>query len=92
MKMSTRKLTAPMVTALVVLGLYGPAASAADEVVAYGAAAATLAKESQELFRTERRNYIRSLDDEFKATLAQDLKGITAPHLRLANLELPGRG
>ncbi|WP_428100643.1 hypothetical protein [Candidatus Rariloculus sp.] len=90
--MSTRKLTAPVVTALVVLGLYGQAASAAEEVVAYGAAAAALAKESQELFRTERRNYFRSLDDEFKATLAQDLEGITAPRLRLAIHELPSRG
>lgn len=90
--MATRKLTGLVATALLVLGLHGQSASATEEVVAYGAQDAALARQSRELFRSERHDYIRSLGHEFKETLGEDLKGIPAPHLRLASLELPNRG
>ena len=90
--MTTRKLTRLVATALLVLGLHGQSASATEEVVAYGAEDAAVARQSQALFRSERHDYIRSLDREFKETLGEDLKGIRAPQLRLASLELPNRG
>ncbi len=63
-----------------------------EEVTAYGAEDAAVARQSRELFRSERQDYIRSLNHEFKATLGEDLKGVRAPRLRLASLELPNRG
>ena len=90
--MATRKLTGLVATALFVLGFHAQSASATEEVVAYGAELAAVARQSRELFRSERQDYIRSLDHEFKATLGEDLKEIRAPRLRLATLELPNRG
>lgn len=90
--MATRKLTGFVATALLVLGFHSQSASAIEEVVAYGAQDAAVARQSRELFRSERQDYIRSLDHEFRQTLGEDLKGVRAPHLRLASLELPNRG
>lgn len=90
--MATRKLTGFLATALLVLGFHGQSASAMEEVTAYGAEDAAVARQSRELFRSERQDYIRSLNHEFKATLGEDLKGVRAPRLRLASLELPNRG
>lgn len=92
MEMATRKLTGFVATALLVLGFHSQSASATEEVVAYGAEVAAQARQSRELFRSERQDYIRSLDHEFKETLGEDLAMIRAPRLRLASIELPNRG
>lgn len=92
MTMATRKLTGFVATALLVLGFHSQGASAMEEVVAYGAEDAAVARQSRELFRSERQDYIRSLDHELTATLGEDLSVIRAPRLRLASLELPNRG
>lgn len=90
--MATRKLTGFLATALLVLGFHGQSASAMEEVTAYGAKDAAVARQSRELFRSERQEYIRSLDHELQETLCEDLKVIRAPRVRLASLELPNRG
>ena len=90
--MATRQLKGLVATALLVFVLYGQSAFAMDEVVAYGAEDAALARQSRELFRSERQDYIRSVEHELRATLVESPKGIGAPRLRLANLDVPNRG
>jgi hypothetical protein len=92
--MFTRKLITPSssLSAALLVGLFSHQAAASEEVVVYGAEAAAKAEAQQAQFRSELDEYVRSLNEQIKVNLDQDLKQLTAPKLFLASGETPIRG
>jgi len=86
----TRKALAPVVAGLLV-GLLAQQASATEEIVVYGSAASVV-KVDPAVFRAEIDSYIRTLNNELRITLDQDLKRMPAPKLELASNDAPARG
>ena len=87
----TQKLLAPVVIGLTA-GLLAQQASATEEIVVYGSAAAAGFRVEQSVFRAELDNYIRTLNAELRITLDQDLKRTLTPKLELASNATPARG
>jgi hypothetical protein len=85
----TQKLLAPVVIGLTA-GLLAQQASATEEIVVYGSAAAVGTE--QTVIRAEIASYVRSLNAELRTTLDQDLKRSLAPKLELASNTARARG
>jgi len=79
----TRNRLAPVVAGLLV-SLLARQASATEEIVVYGTAAATV-KIDPAVFRAQIDDYMRTLSNELRITLDQDLKRMPAPKLELAS-------
>jgi hypothetical protein len=92
--MLTRMPTQPKASIAVVLlaGILGQAAAATEELVVNGAEVAARAKEGEALFRSDMKEYVRSLNHDLKAKLDKEFKRIEAPRLTLALNEASGRG
>jgi hypothetical protein len=87
----TQKLLAPVVIGLTA-GLLAQQASATEEMVVYGSAAAAGFRVGQSVFRADIESYIRSVNAELRITLDQDLKRTLAPKLELASTATRARG
>jgi hypothetical protein len=87
----THKLLTPVVIGLTA-GLLAQQASATEEMVVYGSAAAAGFRVEQSVFRAELDNYIRTLNAELRITLDQDLKRTLTPKLELASNTTRTRG
>jgi hypothetical protein len=74
------------------VGLLSHQASATEEIVVYGSEAVAAAAVEQAAFESERQDYLRSLNEQLKATLEQDLKRIAAPTLQIASSGAATRG
>lgn len=93
--MATRKLLSSGATLVIGLaaGLLAQQASATDEIVVYGnAAAANGAKAAPEAYRAEVESYMRSVGEQIKATVDANLKRAPTPKLEVATNELQARG
>jgi hypothetical protein len=92
--MVTRKLiaTGKSLAVGLTVGLLARQATATEELVVYGTPTAVEVAAQHALFRTEIDGYIRSLNEQLRSTLDQDLKGLLAPKLELASAELRARG
>jgi regulator of sirC expression with transglutaminase-like and TPR domain len=88
--MVTRNRLAPIVAGLFV-GLLAQQASATEEIVVYGSAAAAV-KVDPAVFRAEIDNYVRTLSSELRTTLDQDSKRMPVPKLELASNTTTTRG
>jgi hypothetical protein len=87
----THKLLTPVVIGLSA-GLLAQQASATEEIVVYGSAAAAGFRVERSVFQAEIENYIRSLNAELRIALDQDLKRTLTPKLELASAEAATRG
>lgn len=93
--MLTRKLIASSSSLSVALlvGLFSHQVAASEEVVVvYGADVAAKAEAQDAAFQAEMNEYVRSLNEQIKVNLDQELKQLTAPKLFLASGETPIRG
>lgn len=93
MSMVARKLFTPgkTVVAALLVGLLGQQA-AADEIVVYGRAASVGVGVDERALRTEVETYIRSIDRELKAALAETLRRGSEPKLEVASATEPAQG
>ena len=87
----THKLLTPVVIGLAA-GLLAQQASATEEMVVYGSAAAAGFRVERSVFQAEIDNYIRSLNAELRIALDKDLKSTLTPKLELASTAPPARG
>jgi hypothetical protein len=87
----TRKLLTPVVMGLSA-GLLAQQASATEEMVVYGSAAAVGTRVEQSVLREDIESYIRSMSAEVRAALEQDLKPASTPKLELASAPARTRG
>jgi hypothetical protein len=92
--MVTRKLINPSLalSAASLLGLFSHPAAATEEIVVYGAEVAAKAVHQEAAFRSEIDAYVRSLNEQIKVTLDNDLKQVSVPKLMLAQSETGIRG
>ena len=93
--MATRKFLSPGATLVVGLaaGLLAQQASATEEFVVYGnAAAAVGVRAAPEAYRAEVESYMRSVGEQIKATVDANLKRAATPKLQVATNELQARG
>ena len=74
------------------VSLLANVAAANDELVAYRAPVIAAVIVDGQMFRSEIDSYIRSLNEELRTTLGQDLRRDLAPKLELASNELRARG
>ena len=74
------------------LGLFSHPAAATEEIVVYGAEVAAKAIHQKAAFRSEIDAYVRSLNEQIKVTLDNDLKRVSVPKLILAQSETGIRG
>ncbi|HEX5046658.1 MAG TPA: hypothetical protein VFX89_06015 [Gammaproteobacteria bacterium] len=90
--MATRRLLSPGATLVVGLaaGLLAQQASATEEFVVYGNAAASRA--APQAYRAEVESYMRSVSAQIKATVDANLKRAATPKLEIATNELQARG
>jgi len=87
----THKLLTPVVIGLSA-SLLAQQASATEEMVVYGSAAAAGFRVEQSVFRADIENYIRTVNAELRIALDQDLKRTSTPKLELAGTATRGRG
>lgn len=88
-----RKITTP--AALVVglsVGLLAQNAMAGEGFPVYRAPALADVKVDEQAFRSDIDSYIRSLNEQLRSTLGQDLRLNLAPKVELASNELRARG
>jgi len=92
--MATRKLLSPGATLVVGLaaGLLAQQASATEELVVYGNAAAVGVRATPEAYRAEVESYMRSLGEQIKATVDANLKRAATPKIEVATNQLQARG
>ena len=93
--MATRKLLSPGATLVVGLaaGLLAQQASATEEFVVYGnAAAAVGVRAAPEAYRAEVESYMRSVGEQIKATVDANLQRAATPKIEVATSELQARG
>lgn len=68
-----------------VVGLLAQQATATEEMVVYGTAAAAEARVEPAMFRAEIENSINSFNEQLRAMLERDLKLALAPKVELAS-------
>ena len=92
--MATRKLLNPGATLVIGLaaGLLAQQASATEEIVVYGNAAAIGVRAAPEAYRAEVESYMRSVGEQIKATVDANLKRAATPKLEVATIGLQARG
>ena len=92
--MFTRKLNNPRAGLIVglVAGLLSQMTAATEEVVVNGREAAATAQAEEARFQSEMKDYAQSLNQNLKATLDKEIKGLPAPKLQLAIAEISTRG
>lgn len=90
--MATRRLLSPGATLAIGLaaGLLAQQASATDEFVVYGDAAAVRA--APQAYRAEVESYMRSVGAQIKAAVDANLKRAATPKIEVATNELQARG
>ncbi len=88
------RILAPGATAAVaaLLGSVSQQAAATEEIVVYGTEVLAQLEAREAMFRSEMDEYIRSLNEQIKATLLESVKSRAAPKLELASIEEPVRG
>jgi hypothetical protein len=79
-------------SAVALLGMFSHQAAATEEIVVYGAEVAATAVLQEAVFRSEIDAYVRSLNEQIKVTLDNDLRRVSAPKLILAESETGIRG
>lgn len=89
--MITRTLFIPSLASSVALatGLFSHQSAATEEIVVYGR---NIAHVQEAHFRSELNEYVRSLDEQIRTTLDENLKAVPAPKLLLAESETVTRG
>lgn len=91
--MFTRTLSVPgFAAAAALMGMFSQQVAATEEIVVYGAEAAALAEAQQALFQTQMDEYVRSLSEQIRTTLQDDVKRLAAPKVELASSESAIRG
>ena len=80
------------VLAVLALGASGAPVAAMEEVTVYGARPALEARAQEAQFRTEMEAFAKTVELNFKASLAFDLKQSVTPPLRLAGTLVRNRG
>ena len=93
LSMVTRKLSMPAALAVgLSVGLLAQHATATEANPTFKAPVLVDVTVDQQLFRTEIENYVRSLNEEIRSTLGQELRRSLAPKIELASNELRARG
>ena len=92
--MVTRKLTAPSTSLAIglVAGLAAHQAAASEELVVYGNQAALAITLEQATIRADIDRYVSALNEELRALLGGNAKGVLQPTLVLAGEEKHTRG
>lgn len=90
--MVTRKLSLPAALAVgLSVGLLAQNATATEANPTFKSPVQAVTID-QQLFRTEIEKYVRSLNEEIRSTLGQELRRSLAPKIELASNELRARG
>ncbi len=87
--MFTRILTP---SAALLLGAFSQQAAATEEIVVYGAEVVAQIEARDAMFRSEMDEYIRTVNEQIKATLRESVKTQAAPKLEVASTEESIRG
>ncbi|MEO8464606.1 MAG: hypothetical protein ABI640_04640 [Gammaproteobacteria bacterium] len=91
--MVTRKLSMPAALAVgLSVGLLAQNATATEANPTFKSPVLIDVTVNQQLFRTEIESYVRSLNEEIRNTLGQELRRSLAPKIELASNELRARG
>jgi hypothetical protein len=92
--MLTSKINRPITTLIagLVVALLSQTATATEELVVDGTAAAEQAQKREAEFQSEIKEYAQSLNEDLKATLDKELRSLPAPKLELAVGEVQTRG
>ncbi|MBN1238946.1 MAG: hypothetical protein JXB36_10615 [Gammaproteobacteria bacterium] len=79
----------PSLALAAAVGLFSQQSAATEEIVVYGT---NLAQVRQALFRSSQDEYVRSLNEQIRVRLDENLKEVSAPKLLLAESETLTRG
>jgi len=92
--MLTSKLNRPSTTLIagLVVALLSQTATATEELVVDGTAAAEQAQRREAEFQSEIKEFAQSFNEDLKATLGKELRSLPAPKLELAVGEVQTRG
>ena len=87
--MFTRILTP---SAALLLGAFSQQVAATEEIVVYGDEVVAQIEARNAMFRSELDEYIRTVNEQIKATLRESVKNAVVPKLEVASSEEPVRG